>query len=133
MNIREKMSNLHSYFYEDLYIFRLVLAANDQGVLYEFIHDYIGPVLLHDQQNNGELLKTLKIYLQCKGAKKETAEQLHIVRQTLYHRLDRLYELIGKDFMESYKRQAIEVSISAYEYASTSKFPYEYVPIVKSS
>lgn len=133
MNIREKMSNLHSYFYEDLYIFRLVLAANDQGVLHEFIYDYIGPILLHDQQNNGELLKTLKIYLQCKGAKKETAEQLHIVRQTLYHRLDRLYELIGRDFMESYKRQAIEVSISAYEYASTSKFPYEYIPVVKSS
>ncbi|MDY0943942.1 PucR family transcriptional regulator [Priestia megaterium] len=134
MNIREKMPNsLCHYFYEDLYIFRLVLAANEQGVLHEFISDYIGPVISHDQQNNGELLKTLKIYLQCKGAKKETAEQLHIVRQTLYHRLDRLYELIGRDFMEPYKRQAIEVSISAYEYASVSEFPYEYNSIIKSS
>jgi purine catabolism regulator len=126
-------NELLNYFYEDLYIFRLVLAANSQGVLHEFIHDYIGPVLLHDQQNNGELLKTLKVYLQCKGAKKETAEQLHIVRQTLYHRLDRLYELIGRDFMEPYKRQAIEASISAYEYASASKFSYEYISKFKSS
>lgn len=134
MNLREKMPNeLLNYFYEDLYIFRLVLAANSQGVLHEFIHDYIGPVLLHDQQNNGELLKTLKVYLQCKGAKKETAEQLHIVRQTLYHRLDRLYELIGRDFMEPYKRQAIEASISAYEYASASKFSYKYISKFKSS
>ncbi|MFP3846118.1 helix-turn-helix domain-containing protein, partial [Priestia filamentosa] len=67
------------------------------------------------------------------GAKKETAEQLHIVRQTLYHRLDRLYELIGRDFMEPYKRQAIEASISAYEYASASKFSYEYISKFKSS
>ncbi|MGQ3379502.1 PucR family transcriptional regulator [Priestia endophytica] len=134
MSLREKMPNeLLNYFYEDLYIFRLVLAANSQGVLHEFIHDYIGSVLLHDQQNNGELLKTLKVYLQCKGAKKETAEQLHIVRQTLYHRLDRLYELIGRDFMEPYKRQAIEASISAYEYASASKFSYEYISKFKSS
>lgn len=134
LNIREKMPNeLSNYFYEDLYIFRLVLAANEQGVLCDFISDYIGPVLLHDQQNNGELLKTLKLYLQCKGAKKETAEQLHIVRQTLYHRLDKLYELIGKDFMDPYKRQAIEVAISAYEYASASKSPYEYASIPKSS
>jgi purine catabolism regulator len=134
MSLREKMPNeLLNYFYEDLYIFRLVLAANSQGVLHEFIHDYIGPVLLHDQQNNGELLKTLKVYLQCKGAKKETAEQLHIVRQTLYHRLDRLYELIGRDFMKPYKRQAIEASISAYEYASASKFSYEYISKFKSS
>lgn len=134
LNIREKMPNqLGNYFYEDLYIFRLVLAANEQGVLRDFISDYLGPVLLHDQQNNGELLKTLKIYLQCKGAKKETAEQLHIVRQTLYHRIDKLYELIGRDFMEPYKRQAIEVAISAHEYASASKSSYEYTSIPKSS
>ena len=122
MKIRERMpTKLSSYFYEDLYIFRLVLAANEQGVLSEFISDYLGPILLHDQKKNGELLKTLKVYLQCKGAKKETAEQLHIVRQTLYHRLDKLYELIGTDFMDPYKRQAIEVAISAYEYASVSE------------
>lgn len=127
LNIRGKMPNeLKEYFYEDLYIFRLVLAANEQGILRDFISDYLGPVLLHDQQKNGELLKTLKIYLQCKGAKKETAEQLHIVRQTLYHRLDKLYELIGQDFMEPYKRQAIEVAISAYEYASASRSSLEY-------
>lgn len=127
LSIREKMPNeLKEYFYEDLYIFRLVLAANEQGILRDFVSDYLGPVLLHDQQKNGELLKTLKIYLQCKGAKKETAEQLHIVRQTLYHRLDKLYELIGQDFMEPYKRQAIEVAISAYEYASASRSSLEY-------
>ncbi|MFA1712876.1 PucR family transcriptional regulator [Peribacillus frigoritolerans] len=127
MNIREKMPNeLSSFFYEDLYIFRMVLAAHDQGILNEFIADYIGPVLSQDQQNSGELLKTLKTYLQCKGAKKETAEQLHIVRQTLYHRLEKLYELIGRDFMEPYKRQAIEVAISAYEYISASQPKSEY-------
>ncbi|WP_227937640.1 PucR family transcriptional regulator [Alkalihalobacillus deserti] len=136
LNIREKMPNeLSEYFYEDLYIFRLVLAANEQGVLREFIIDYLGPVLLHDQQTNGELLKTLKIYLRCKGAKKEAAEQLHIVRQTLYHRLNKLFELIGNDFMDPYKRQAIEVAISAYEYASASKpfFEYSSSSIPKSS
>ena len=134
LNIREKMPNLlTNYFYEDLYIFRLVLAAKEQGVLSDFISDYLGPVLLHDQQSNGELLKTLKVYLQCKGAKKETAEQLHIVRQTLYHRLEKLYELMGRDFMDPYKRQAIEAAISAHEYASASKSQYEYNPIPKSS
>jgi purine catabolism regulator len=127
MNIREKIPNeLNSFFYEDLYIFRMVLAAHNQGILNEFIADYIGPVLSQDQQNSGELLKTLKTYLQCKGAKKETAEQLHIVRQTLYHRLEKLYELIGRDFMDPYKRQAIEVAISAYEYISASQSKSEY-------
>jgi purine catabolism regulator len=130
LSIREKMpSELNTYFYEDLYIFRLVLAANEQGVLSEFISDYIGPVIMHDQKNNGELLRTLKIFLQCKGSKKETAEQLHIVRQTLYHRLDKLYKLIGRDFMEPLKRQAIEVAISAYTYTTASPSSYEYASV----
>lgn len=134
MSLREKIpTELPSYFYEDLYIFRLVLAAHDQGILNEFINDYLGPVLSQDQQNNGELLKTLKIYLQCKGAKKETAEQLHIVRQTLYHRLEKLYELIGRDFMDSYKRQAIEAAISAYEYIAASKPSYAYDSLPKAA
>ena len=134
LNIREKIPNeLSSYFYEDLYIFRMILAAHDQGILNDFIADYLGPVLSQDQQNSGELLKTLKTYLQCKGAKKETAEQLHIVRQTLYHRLEKLYELIGRDFMDSYKRQAIEVAISAYEYLSTSKPEYEYSSLPRAA
>ncbi|MBF6610493.1 MAG: PucR family transcriptional regulator ligand-binding domain-containing protein [Chryseobacterium sp.] len=132
MGMLEKLPHqLSTFFYEDLYIFRLVLAAQDQGILNDFIGDYLGPVIAQDRQNNGELLKTLRIYLQCKGAKKETAEQLHIVRQTLYHRLEKLYELIGRDFMDSYKRQAIEVAISAYEYLSASKPASDYGKLPK--
>ena len=117
VKIREKMSNkLNGYFYEDLYIFRLVLTANEKGELHDFISDYLGPILEYDKVNNSDLFKTLSIYLQCKGSKKETAEQIFIARQTLYHRLDKIYELIGEDFMENYKRQAIEVAISAYEF-----------------
>ena len=40
----------------------------------------------------------------CNGSKKETAEQLYVVRQTLYHRLEKLEELLGTDFMASPKR-----------------------------
>ncbi|WHY75375.1 PucR family transcriptional regulator ligand-binding domain-containing protein [Neobacillus sp. WH10] len=120
--IQERIPNdCFSNFYEDLYIFRLVAIANNHGALDDFIDDYLAPVLKYDQQNNGKLLETLKVYLKCYGSKKETAANLFIVRQTLYQRLQKLAELLGEDFMESYKRQAIEFAINAYEYLSTSK------------
>ncbi|WP_169907539.1 PucR family transcriptional regulator [Priestia abyssalis] len=120
--IQENMPKecFHS-FYEDLHVFRLVLIASEQGTLDDFISDYLGPVLMYDQQHNGKLMETLKAYLKCNGSKQETAATLYIVRQTLYQRLQKLHELLGEDFMDFYKRQAIEFAVTAYEYVCASK------------
>ena len=120
--IQQNMSKGHeSYFYDDLHIFRLVLIADEQGALDDFISDYLGPVLIHDEKNNGKLMETLKVYLKCNGSKQETATNLYIVRQTLYQRLQKINELLGEDFMDFHKRQAIEFAITAYDYVSASK------------
>lgn len=120
--IREKLSNEKtSYFYEDLHIYRIINAAHSQGILNEFVFDYLNPVIIYDQENNAKLMNTLKYYLKFNGSKKETAEQLFIVRQTLYHRIEKLYELIGENFMEPHKRQAIEFAVAAYEYLGGKK------------
>ena len=66
-------------------------------------------------------MNTLSLYLKFNGSKKETAKHLFIVRQTLYHRLEKLYELIGEDFMEPPKRQAFEFAVAAYEYLDGAK------------
>ncbi|WP_257984446.1 PucR family transcriptional regulator [Neobacillus cucumis] len=107
-------------FYEDLYIYRLISIVKDQGVLEDFIEDYIGPLIKYDQEYNGKLIETLKVFFMCNGSKKETASSLFIVRQTLYQRLQKLSELLGDDFMSSYKRQAIEFAITAYHYQTYS-------------
>ncbi|EFV75222.1 hypothetical protein HMPREF1013_04655 [Bacillus sp. 2_A_57_CT2] len=120
--IREKVRNEKtSYFYEDLHIYRIINAAYDQGILYEFVSDYLKPVIIFDRQNNTKLMNTLRLYLKFNGSKKETAKHLFIVRQTLYHRLEKLYELIGEDFMEPPKRQAFELAVAAYEYLDGAK------------
>lgn len=107
-------------YFDDLHIFRLVMLANEKGFLQDFIDDYLGNVLAYDKENKTELLKTLKVYLRTNGSKKETANQLFIVRQTLYHRLEKLHQLLGTDFEEPYKRQAIEFAMSSYEFLGTT-------------
>lgn len=61
------------------------------------------------------------MYLACNGSKKETAERLFVVRQTLYHRIQKLQQLLGADFMKPEKRLAIELMIQAYEYLAASR------------
>ncbi|MCM3709191.1 PucR family transcriptional regulator [Sporosarcina luteola] len=107
-----------SNFYEDLGIYRLLLLLKKSGHLEIYIDEYLGYVIEYDRKMNSNLLETLSVYLECSGSKKETSDRLFIVRQTLYHRLDRLETLLGKDFMEPANRLAIEVAIKAHELIS---------------
>lgn len=101
--------------YDDIGVYRLLLPLKKRDELSTYINDYIGPILDYDAQNDSDLYETLKVYLDCGGSKKEAAEQLYIVRQTLYHRLEKIEQLIGKDYMESNRRISIETAIKAYE------------------
>ncbi|WP_101843523.1 PucR family transcriptional regulator [Halobacillus sp. Marseille-P3879] len=107
------------HFYEDMHMYRLISLVHKHSNLQSLIKEYLDPILEYDQKHNTNLLQTLKVYLACNGSKKETAKKIFVVRQTLYHRLEKLEQLLGKDFMEAEKRQVIEFSILAHEYQQT--------------
>lgn len=109
------------YFYDDLHVFRLISLLNHHVNLHEIVLEYLAPVLNYDRQYNGKLLETLKTYLACNGSKQETAKKLYIVRQTLYHRIQKLEKLLGSDFMDYEKRLAIEFMVHSYEFLVSSK------------
>ncbi|WP_270182150.1 PucR family transcriptional regulator [Alkalihalobacillus sp. CinArs1] len=121
LTINDKLCNKSSkvIYHQDFHIYRMIFQLTKNKELQEFMFDYLSPVIHYDEKNNSNLLNTLKVYMCCNGSKKETAEQLYVVRQTLYHRLEKLEELLGKDFMSSPKRQAIEFSLHAYDYLQT--------------
>ncbi|WP_373895520.1 PucR family transcriptional regulator [Virgibacillus sp. CBA3643] len=102
-----------SIFYENIGIYRILLKQQD-AYLKSYINDYLSPLIRYDQETKSELLRTLEVYLNLQGSKKEAADQLFIVRQTLYHRLRKMEELLGKDFMEPNNRLALEMAIKAY-------------------
>jgi PucR family transcriptional regulator, purine catabolism regulatory protein len=114
--MQKKIGIPNIYFYEDLYIYRLIYQLQRDQKLNEFIEDYIGPVISFDKEKNGHMLETLKVYLEVNGSKKDAAERLFVVRQTLYHRIEKLKELLGDDFMKYEKRLAIEFAVRAKEF-----------------
>ncbi|WP_163102812.1 PucR family transcriptional regulator [Peribacillus alkalitolerans] len=105
-----------SYFYEDLYLHQLVLQMQKNKAIMDLAKNYLKPLYEHDAKNNGNLIATLQVYLQCNCLKKETAEKLFIVRQTLYHRLSKIENLIGSDYMLPPKRLAVELMLLATQY-----------------
>lgn len=113
--LREKLID-NRVFYQEYHIHRILTLIKDHSDLEEIVYEYLAPLIMHDQKCNGELMMTLKTYLNCNGSKQETAKQLFIVRQTLYHRLERIEKLIGKDYMKPDRRLALEFMVSAYDY-----------------
>ncbi|AOV06223.1 PucR family transcriptional regulator [Sporosarcina ureilytica] len=111
----QKKEITNNYFYENLGVYRLLLLLIESNYLETYVKEYLSPVINYDRETDSNLFETLTVYLECSGSKKETSERLFIVRQTLYHRLDRLETLLGKDFMKPPNRLAYEVAIKAYE------------------
>jgi purine catabolism regulator len=104
------------YFYDDLHLYRIISLINKHSDLQEIVLEYLAPIMEYDKKYNGKLMETLKTYLACNGSKQETAKRLFVVRQTLYHRIEKLEGLLGSNFMSPEKRLAIEIMILASEY-----------------
>jgi purine catabolism regulator len=122
LRIQHQLTNeSECYFYDDLHIFRLISLLNRHLNLQEIVREYLEPVMDYDKKYNGKLMETLKTYLSCNGSKQETAKRLFIVRQTLYHRIQKLEKLLGEDFMNHEKRLAIEFMVFAHEFLVSSK------------
>jgi PucR family transcriptional regulator, purine catabolism regulatory protein len=122
LHILQKMTKQEFYyFYEDLHLYRLISKMSKHLDLQELSMEYLQPVIQYDQKYNGKLLETLKVYLECNGSKQETSNRLFIVRQTLYHRLQKLENLLGDDFMEREKRVAIEFMLLVNDYLSPNQ------------
>ncbi|MHC8514681.1 PucR family transcriptional regulator [Sporosarcina sp. ITBMC105] len=115
----QKASLATSSFYEKLGIYRLLAELIATDHLSAYVKDHLEPVIAYDQEMASELLETLRVFLECGGAKKETADRLFIVRQTLYHRLEKLEAILGEDFMEPANRLALEVAIHAQRYIAS--------------
>ncbi|WP_158737967.1 PucR family transcriptional regulator [Alteribacillus sp. YIM 98480] len=116
LSLKRRLGSNVSSIYEELHVYRIIADLEERDVLGVYIEDYLHALLQYDQKKNSQLLRTLKSYLNHHGNKQETAKDLFIVRQTLYHRLRKIEELAGSDFFDMPKRLAIEIALIGYEY-----------------
>ena len=115
VSIAEKRKQVGLIWYSDLHIEKLVNTLAGHPLLFQWMDEYIHPIQQYDDQHDSSLVDTLRTYLNCQGNKKETANRLYVVRQTLYHRLERLEDILGGDFMEPSKRLMLEILLKMVE------------------
>lgn len=103
-------------FYENLGVYQLLIDLQSENRLAHFVHAQLGSLLEEEEEKQKQLLHTLKVYLEHNGSKKAAAQKLHIVRQSLYYRLEKIKTLLGNDIESADKRLALQLALYAYEF-----------------
>lgn len=78
-------------------VIELLYAIRTSPELLSFAREQIGVLFEERDQRERELLRTLEVYLESGGRKAEAARLLHLERQSLYLRLQRVEKLLGVD------------------------------------
>ncbi|WP_219417222.1 PucR family transcriptional regulator [Pseudonocardia nigra] len=79
----------------ELGVERLLLALGEPTVIDQFIDEQLGPLIELDRDRGSDLVDTLIAYVRHLGRKTDTAAALHLQRQSLYQRLEKIFAALG--------------------------------------
>jgi purine catabolism regulator len=90
---------------------RLLWRLRGSADVQAFVRRRLGPLLEHDARRAVKLTPTLEALCERGGRKAETARALHLERQSLYHRIDRIQELLGVDLDNADDRLGLHLAL----------------------
>ena len=76
---------------------RFAVNSMDQAVRRDFVNQQLAAVLEHDAQRHSRLLTTLRVWLDSGCNTAQAARELHVERQSMHQRLQRIFALCGGD------------------------------------
>ncbi len=99
---------------------RLLWVLREQPALRRFTDLRLRALLDRDATGRSQLLPTLGAFCEHGGRKAETARALQIERQTLYHRLARIEEVLGVELSDGGTMLSLHLALRANRYLELS-------------
>jgi purine catabolism regulator len=87
-----------------------LLAGVSDDRLVEFVNRHLGPLVEHDRARGGNLIPTLKAYLEA-GEQQAAARRLRVHPNTLRYRLDRIREISDAELDDAETRLNLAVAL----------------------
>jgi DNA-binding PucR family transcriptional regulator len=79
--------------FSDLGLHRLLFAMAQHPELSDYYRGTVGDLLAYDERSSAELMTTLDAFFAANGSPTETAQRLHLHRNTVLYRLRRIEEV----------------------------------------
>lgn len=111
---RELLDTTRVLDYADLGIYRLLILLRDKPELWEFYRSTLIALVEYDRDQRAELLKTLTVFFDHLGNLARTADALHVHRNTLLYRIERINAISGLDIDNPDDRLALWLALKAH-------------------
>lgn len=108
------------YRYSDYMIAYIAQVLSKHNDLNDFIHPAIVIIQKYDSENDSQLLDTLKQYLYYVGNPVAAAESLHIHRNTLLYRINKIIEFTNLNLENGDERLKIQLYLKFMDYMKGS-------------
>lgn len=112
---RQVFGSGHLTCFADLGIYRLLFAIRDGSELETFYGDTLGTLEEYDRKHKTDLVKTLEAYFAAGSSPGEAAGQLHLHRNTLLYRLNRIRAITGLDLDDPDTRLSLHLALKVGE------------------
>ncbi|MCR4435772.1 MAG: helix-turn-helix domain-containing protein [Clostridiales bacterium] len=109
------------FLYEDYAIFHVVEACSAAGDLKKYCHPSLLKLIEYDKQNNTSFVQTLAKYVYNSKNVAETANDLHIHRNTILYRIEKISEIMNVDLTNSNIILQLHFSFKIIEYENKCK------------
>jgi purine catabolism regulator len=100
---------------DDLGSHRLLLALQEDAALEAFSRGLLGPIRAYDDRQHGELVHSLRVFLEHNGNWESAARALTVHRHTLRYRIRRIEELTGRNLDLAADRVEFWLALKAAE------------------
>ena len=109
-----------SLYYAEIGVYRFFLQ-HDQEQMEFFVSDILGPLIKYEENKQGQLLKTLMMYVRHDKQLNKLTKELSIHYNTLYYRIKRIQDILGISFDEPEEWFNVQLACKVYEYLEKSK------------
>lgn len=108
--------DLHFFRFEDFLIASLLQSSRNTCDLFDLVHPTVMQVYYYDQEHNTEYLLTLAAYILLQKSIQQAAAAIHIHRNTMIHRLEKLKNDFGLDFKDPRMTTKLHISVVIFSY-----------------
>jgi purine catabolism regulator len=98
-------------YFGDLGLYQLLTALGSNPEAMRFFRKTLGRLITHDDNKNAELVETLEAFFACHGNLSQTANRLHIHRNTLTYRLERIATITQLDLDDPDARFSLQLAL----------------------
>jgi purine catabolism regulator len=109
--------------FSDLGVYRLLVRLRETPELWAFYRETLAKLAEYDKRQHADLIKTLEAYFNHLGNLRATSEALHVHRNTLLYRLERIKDISGMDLDNAEEHFALWLALRAHRVLSTLEEP----------